>query len=60
MPPEAPMPAIPVPPWVLLVQAHADKAELDLAQRAVAKDIADAAYDDVAGPRRQTHRRETP
>lgn len=51
-------PAYTAPPWVLLMQAHADQAEIDHAQRAVAKDIADAAYDDVRGPRSQTHRGE--
>lgn len=51
-------PTYTAPPWVLLTQAHADKAELALAQRAVAKDIADAAHDDVACLCRQTHRKE--
>lgn len=55
-----PAPTYTAPPWVLLAQAHADRAEIDLAQRAVARDIANAAYDDVIGPRPQTHRKENP
>lgn len=54
-----PVTAIPAPPWVRMLQAHADEAERDLATRAVSRDIARAAYEDVVGPHQQTHRKDT-
>lgn len=47
-----------LPPWIAMVQAHADKAEQDLAARHVARDIANAAYETVVGPRPATHRKD--
>lgn len=49
------MTAMQTPPWMAMLQAHADQAQA----RLDARDIANAAHDDVIGPRPQTHRKET-
>lgn len=53
----APTP-MPVPPWMAMVQAHADRAEADLEARALARDITNGAYEDVIGRRPARHRKE--
>lgn len=53
----APTP-MPVPPWMAMVQAHADRAQTDLDARAVARDITNGVYEEIVGPRPATHRKE--
>lgn len=45
---------MPVPPWMAMVQAHADQAEAKLA----ARDITRGVYEDVIGPHDQKHRKD--
>lgn len=52
------MTAVQLPPWLAMVQAHADRAQADLDARTTARDITNGVYDDVVGPRPQTHRKE--
>lgn len=47
------------PPWIAMLQAHADQAENDPRRRGTenpARDIANSAYEDIVGPRPATHR----
>ena len=43
-----------VPPWAAQMQAEADRAQAALD----ARDIVNGVYEDVVGPRPQTHRQE--
>ncbi len=49
------------PPWIAMLQAHADQAEartraLTETTTSLARDITNSAYEDVVGPRPATHR----